>query len=744
VKTKILLLQFVLTLVVLALVPENFHKVLLLLPLWWFSFRGFTAKEVIAFFIINGVFVVSDIGAVQNGFFEFKHPDFFGLPVWEFFMWGYYLLHTHRMFPSKLPKHLDLRLLVLAVAFAAMFALILDRSLLLAATSGTLLMTLYFYHEKDDLLYCGYLMLLGFATEFVGIRFNLWSYPERDFNSAFAQFLVMWGATGIYFRRIMARWLYQPTPMPTSYEIAHEKFPERLRPDFEKACVFCAQREFEAADKIFEFIEIKARKESLKLNYDFYSRYSHLCITEGNLRKAAELSREGFSTCTSPLEKAYLHLQLCRIYRMMILMKNAQFELQKAFAEMKMEYPRDSALQALKTLISFLFQQWMPMKTVSDEASRKRLQMQVALYEEAGLSGYYFLEYPMMLQCTLKSKAPAFKLGDSIQLVNWLGGSGCVWAVLGWKGQASKLIEESLTIGKKISMPYGISKALLWRALFLNYQGFSKESAIAFGDLLKNHATELSPYDLRLVATTLSCNYLIRGHMKGSEECIRDLAAFDVPRSRYFSCAKAFVDWYRLPALGFLGEDSEAASTLKNSQVVFHRVDEEKWQITQFLGGLLTYYYTLKSRNISDIRECLSRFSALKLSSRRTYLEASQIWVAKAHLFIDLAREGSVPLEEAKASVQELSRVQSHPDLRAHWLVAKAKLALLENKIDTGRGDSWSRQAGELAATQENIWVQYETLQYQWLKLTQHEDKTAIENKIRDFCVQHHWKGMLR
>lgn len=715
---------------------------MLLLPMWWILFSGLRKAELIGFVVINLLFIVSDIGAIQNGFFKFTAPDFAGLPVWEFFMWGFYLMHTHRMFPSKVAKSLDFKLLFLAIIFSQLFAIIPNREILLASTSAVLAITLFFYSQQDDILYCAYLMLLGVATEYVGIKFNLWSYPEKDFNSALVQFVIMWGATGIYFRHIMGGWLIKRTASSTVYNDVHELLVGSMQSRFENACEFVTQKNTAKAAEVFMQIETRARQESVPLNYDFYIQYSKLCIADGNLRKAVELSRDALGYATSNLERAFIYLQLCRIYRMMILMKNARSELNRAFAELKLSPPRDSILISIKEVMIFILQKLRPVQN-ADEKSKQALQIQVALYEEAGLLGYYFLERPTLLQCILRARRPALQLGDSIQLVNWYGGSSCAWAILGWNKQAIRLIQHSFEVAQKISTSYATDKVRLWKALLLSYQNLSKESALDFDSILHDEKIDLTPYDFRLVMTTLSCNYLLRGHMQKSESCIREITEKEFPRCRYFSQGKAFVDWYRLPALGFLGEHKEAETVLKNAQAVFSRVDEEKWQISQFLGGLLAYYYSLPEKNLQDIQYCLERFSALQIASKLTYLEASQIWVAKAYLYIDLAQQGKLPVKQAVQAVQELSSLQKYSVVKSHWLMAKAKCLLLENKSNSKNADQLCQKALEMALADDNIWVQYEVLRYELMKNANTESTELIRVNLREFCKKNNWKGVM-
>lgn len=75
VKKSNLILQFILTLFILAFIRENFLKVAFLLPVWWMAFGGIKKNEIMSFLLINLIFVVSDIGAIQNSFLKFSHPD---------------------------------------------------------------------------------------------------------------------------------------------------------------------------------------------------------------------------------------------------------------------------------------------------------------------------------------------------------------------------------------------------------------------------------------------------------------------------------------------------------------------------------------------------------------------------------------------------------------------------------------------------------------------------------------------
>lgn len=200
---KFLLLQLFLTVAILALAPNNLLAAVLFLLLWIPLFWNRPKLEWVLFVLVNLVFVANDIAAIRNHFFQFTNPDVLELPYWEFFMWGYYLQHSHLLLQVDYPRTFQWKSLVFAIVFSMLFGVVPDRTLLLGLSSGVLLLSLIFYHEKGDLLFCFYMMLLGIIFEFVGIHQNLWSYPNQGYQASLIQFVVMWGFVGLSFRRLV-------------------------------------------------------------------------------------------------------------------------------------------------------------------------------------------------------------------------------------------------------------------------------------------------------------------------------------------------------------------------------------------------------------------------------------------------------------------------------------------------------------------------------------------------------------
>lgn len=588
-------------------------------------------------------------------------------------------------------------------------------------------------------------MAIGAVIEYVGLKYDLWTYPEKGFEVAIYQIVVMWGATGLYFRRLLGPWLSKTDRIHSTFYRSHEVIHPLVAKEFQLASEKMEKDEISEAFKIFETIEMYCRKNLISLNYEFYTKYSQAALAEGHLRKAIELSREILPLTTNSAEKAFVYLQLCRLYRMMILMKNARLELKRAFEELELDFPTNSIFQTISVLIEYAMTL---VRNTSPEIEKKlqvrnALQLKVALYEEAGLSSYYFREFMPLIQCGLKPKSIAMRLGPSIQLMNWYGGFGCVLAVLKMHGQANALIDKALQIGKNLDGVYGKSKAKLWHALALDYKGDPQGTAEELNSLLVSESG-LSAFDLRLASATLACNLLIRGQMQKSKQAI-DLILSEKQNSNLslFSEKRTFVEWYKIPALSFLGETQELESIIKNSQAIFSSVDEEKWQISQFLGGLLMYHYVQgKNANQDEIRDCIKRFESLDLSPRFTFLEASYFWVAKSHLMLELAFNQQISIAEAAKAVSELGQAPKHPSIRAHWFVAQAKLLLLNNQIN--KSEIFLEKAVSLGKRFENYWVEYEVLNYYSKRTQTAQPENKDQEEIHKFCELHGWKGLLR
>ncbi len=202
--------QLGLTLVVLAFVPTNPGKLLAFLAVWGITFWRLTRRELVCFCAICVLFSLMDVAASAKGVFRFSHPDLAGLPVWEFFMWGFYLLHVVRMVGGPTPSGDRRVVLALALITAVPFMTITDPTLLLLVSSAALALTLAFFHERYDWAYIGYMIFVGAAVEYVGTWTGLWSYPNAPPGGVELWFVTMWGGVGLFARRLVLPLLRPP------------------------------------------------------------------------------------------------------------------------------------------------------------------------------------------------------------------------------------------------------------------------------------------------------------------------------------------------------------------------------------------------------------------------------------------------------------------------------------------------------------------------------------------------------
>jgi hypothetical protein len=210
--TKALLgVQLVCTLAILAFVPGNWAKLLLFIVVWGVTFGAILRAELILYASVSAAFSLMDMMAVRQGAFRFASPNVAGLPVWEFFMWGFYVVHCIRFLGGSPPRG-PLSLAVgLATLFALPFMSLTDPWWLFAASGALLLAILFFFHERADFAYLGYMLAIGALVEYTGVWSGQWSYPGNPLGGVPLWFATMWGGVGVFARRLFVP-LLRPNP----------------------------------------------------------------------------------------------------------------------------------------------------------------------------------------------------------------------------------------------------------------------------------------------------------------------------------------------------------------------------------------------------------------------------------------------------------------------------------------------------------------------------------------------------
>lgn len=211
-----LLLQLAATAVVLGWLPGNFAKLAAMIGIWAIGFGRISRRELILFMAVSVLFSLLDMAALQSGAFKFRHPDLLGLPIYEFFMWGFFTLHALR-FVGKVPATRQLWLsIALAVVFAVPFATLADPFALFAASSVMLIATLAIFRDSVDFAYTGYMIAIGSLIEYVGVWTGQWAYPNAPPGGVALWFIPMWGGVGLFTGRLLAAPIGHRMP-PDSY-----------------------------------------------------------------------------------------------------------------------------------------------------------------------------------------------------------------------------------------------------------------------------------------------------------------------------------------------------------------------------------------------------------------------------------------------------------------------------------------------------------------------------------------------
>lgn len=202
-RPTLLMVQLAGTLAILAVMPTNMGKLLVMLALWALTFSRFSRVEMVFFATACLFFTGMNAASLNQGIFAFRHPDLLGMPVYELFMWGFYLMHTKRFLGGPAPQGRRPPVWLLALLYSAAFAAIPNQQLLLAVTAALLAIGLILFHEPPDLAYTGYMLLLGAAVEYTGVWSGQWHYPGNPPGGVPFWFITLWGGVGLFLRRLV-------------------------------------------------------------------------------------------------------------------------------------------------------------------------------------------------------------------------------------------------------------------------------------------------------------------------------------------------------------------------------------------------------------------------------------------------------------------------------------------------------------------------------------------------------------
>jgi hypothetical protein len=202
-RRPVLAAQLLLTAVILAWIPGNATKLVVMLLVWAIGFGRLSRAELILMIGTNAVFIPMDIATVHQGAFRFTAPDLLGLPYYEFLMWSFYVLNTIRFWGPERPRAGSIALAVgLAVLFALPFSLIRNYQLLFLASGVVLAIGIGFFHERRDIAFVSYMIAMGGIMEYAGVWSGQWRYDGPTVGGVPLWFATMWGGVGLFVHRL--------------------------------------------------------------------------------------------------------------------------------------------------------------------------------------------------------------------------------------------------------------------------------------------------------------------------------------------------------------------------------------------------------------------------------------------------------------------------------------------------------------------------------------------------------------
>ncbi|BDT66542.1 hypothetical protein os1_07050 [Comamonadaceae bacterium OS-1] len=199
----LLLLQIPASLLIIAFMPTNFGKLAAFLVLWVLTFKKLSKLDFIFYTCVCIFFTAMNAASLKQGIFSFSDPDVLGMPIYEVFMWGFYLLHLKRVLGGPAPTGNRATVWLLALSFAIAFAAIPDAKILTIVTGILLIAGLILYHEPLDFSYTIYFIIFGAAIEYVGVHSGQWFYPGAPIGGVPVWFITLWGGVGLLMRRLL-------------------------------------------------------------------------------------------------------------------------------------------------------------------------------------------------------------------------------------------------------------------------------------------------------------------------------------------------------------------------------------------------------------------------------------------------------------------------------------------------------------------------------------------------------------
>ncbi|MBK7891360.1 MAG: DUF2878 family protein [Bdellovibrionales bacterium] len=205
--------QFLISIGLVIVITDNRFKLLALTLFWLVSFsRKGTRREAVFFVVTAVIFTFANFGALNNGVFRFRDSDILLMPWNELLMWGFYGLNSWRVVGGEVYDGVDrISSILLAVVFAVSFSVIRDERLLASALLCVLVVALFRYHAKRDLMYVAYFAFMGLVVEGYGLHFGYLWYPKTQYASLPLWGPLMWLNIGWIMSRLGAPLIAEPS-----------------------------------------------------------------------------------------------------------------------------------------------------------------------------------------------------------------------------------------------------------------------------------------------------------------------------------------------------------------------------------------------------------------------------------------------------------------------------------------------------------------------------------------------------
>lgn len=422
----------------------------------------------------------------------------------------------------------------------------------------------------------------------------------------------------------------------------------------------------------------------------FHRAAGNACFQTERVGEAVRHFRAALTLTTSPIERAATRAHIARAWVFDFATREGTREIAEAFQELNLQLPTaessdPSALlarlnQMLLDAVSSVDAGLEP--ATGDELAA--LKATIALGELGFLSGYYDRNLPFAMQCGILALVPACRAGESVEACQGLSTFAWMVSLLGRRDLVERFCRMAMALARRTGNRQCIAATMSTCAIAWHIGGNVEEAFSLQRDVFEFHSDWLGPLAFQNCCVDLACQYLMRGY--ATEERRVSLAALRRLEGREgsflggYSCRAAASMMSAEATLGLMQEAAEHYNLVESYKGTVPETRAVPWISVE--GFRLNWHHHQDEYGVA-FSEVVRRHRAWGIPPARGALHGQHFYVvhAWARLAIRLhaaEADRDAALDAVRDAARDLSAAASIPTFKAHALLIRANITLLE------------------------------------------------------------------